>query len=195
MFTGIIEDLGSVKRIEEEGSNKHFYVQSSISQSLKVDQSVSHNGVCLTVTSIESGGHWVTAIEETLMKSSLGKLEVGSQVNLERCMIADGRFDGHIVQGHVDQTGVCAEIKEADGSLYFDFEFDPNGGNITVEKGSICINGVSLTCFNSGENGFTVAIIPYTYENTNFNQLKRGDIVNLEFDILGKYVQKILSRQ
>ncbi len=195
MFTGIVEDLGIVEQIKEEGSNKHFFVKSSISNTLKVDQSVSHNGVCLTVTQLESHGHWVTAIEETLNKSNLGKLNVGNSVNLERCMVADGRFDGHIVQGHVDQTGECTQIKEADGSWYFDFEFDPNGGNITVEKGSICINGVSLTCFNSRDNGFTVAIIPYTYENTNFNQLKLGDKVNLEFDILGKYVQKILSRQ
>ncbi len=193
MFTGIIEDSGKILEIRSEGTNKHFLVESSISRELKVDQSVSHNGVCLTVTETSGDAHWVTAIEETLNKTNIGELSVGDEVNLERCMIADGRFDGHIVQGHVDQTGTCTGIKEAEGSWYFDFEFDANGGNITVEKGSICVNGVSLTCFNSGRNSFTVAIIPYTFENTNFNRLKPGDKVNLEFDILGKYVQKILS--
>ena len=195
MFTGIVEDIGKVIEIKEEGTNKHFHFQSRISSELKVDQSISHNGVCLTVTSITGGGHWVTAIEETLVKSNIGQLSEGAIVNLERCMPANGRFDGHIVQGHVDQTGICKSIEERDGSWYFDFEFDANKGNITVEKGSICINGVSLTCFNSKENGFTVAIIPYTYENTGFNQLNVGDQVNLEFDILVKYIQRILSNR
>ncbi len=193
MFTGIIEDSGKIVEITSEGSNKNFLVESSISPELKVDQSVSHNGVCLTVTEVDGNKHWVTAIEETLIKTNLGDLKEGDIMNLERCMIADGRFDGHVVQGHVDQIGECTGIKEAEGSWYFDFEFDANKGNITVEKGSICINGVSLTCFNSEKSTFTVAIIPYTFENTNFNRLKLGDKVNLEFDILGKYVQKILS--
>ena len=193
MFTGIIEECGKIVEINSEGTNKHFLVESKISSELKVDQSISHNGVCLTVTSVEGDKHWVTAIEETMIKTNLGELKEGDIVNLERCMIADGRFDGHVVQGHVDQIGEVTGVKEAEGSWYFDFEFDANKGNITVEKGSICINGVSLTCFNSGKNTFTVAIIPYTFDNTNFNQLKPGDKVNLEFDILGKYVQKILS--
>lgn len=195
MFTGIVEDIAKVEAIREEGTNKHFHFTSRISHELKIDQSVSHNGVCLTVTELTDGGHWVTAIEETLIKSNIGQLSEGDIVNLERCMPANGRFDGHIVQGHVDQTGVCKSIEERDGSWYIDFEFDANKGNITVEKGSICINGVSLTCFNSKENGFSVAIIPYTYENTGFNQLNVGDQVNLEFDILGKYMQRILSNR
>ena len=195
MFTGIVEDIAKVEAIREEGTNKHFHFTSGISHELKIDQSVSHNGVCLTVTELTDGGHWVTAIEETLIKSNIGQLSEGDIVNLERCMPANGRFDGHIVQGHVDQTGVCKSIEERDGSWYIDFEFDANKGNITVEKGSICINGVSLTCFNSKENGFSVAIIPYTYENTGFNQLNVGDQVNLEFDILGKYMQRILSNR
>ena len=195
MFTGIVEDTGKVIAIREEGTNKHFHFESKISHELKIDQSVSHNGVCLTVTELTEGGHWVTAIEETLIKSNIGDLAEGDLVNLERCMPANGRFDGHIVQGHVDQTGSCKSIAERDGSWYIDFEFDANKGNITVEKGSVCINGVSLTCFNTKENGFTVAIIPYTYENTGFKQLRAGDQVNLEFDILGKYIQRILGNR
>lgn len=193
MFTGIIETLGSIKKILPEGSNKHFFVESAISQDLRVDQSVSHNGVCLTVTKIENGGHWVTAIDETLQKSSLGNLKVSSSVNIERCMLNNGRFDGHIVQGHVDQTGVVKSIKEMGGSWLFDFEYDPTLGNVTVEKGSIAVNGISLTCFNSADGKFTVAIIPYTFEHTNFQELKVGDIVNLEFDIVGKYVKRLLK--
>ena len=194
MFTGIIETLGTVIKIDREGTNKNFCIQSDISSDLKVDQSISHNGVCLTVTKVRGGKHWVTAIDESLQKSNLGSLKIGDLVNLERCMIANGRFDGHIVQGHVDQTGICKSIKEAGGSWLFDFEHDSSLENVTVEKGSICINGVSLTCFNSKSNGFTVAIIPYTFEHTNFKQLKSGDTVNLEFDIIGKYVKRLLGK-
>jgi len=194
MFTGIVEDEGEVLAIKTEGSNKHFLVSGKISNELKVDQSVSHNGVCLTVTELVKEGHWVTAIDETLDISNLGSVKVGDKLNLERCMPANGRFDGHIVQGHVDQTGICKSITEQDGSWYIDFDFDPNKGNITVEKGSVCINGVSLTCFNSGDGRFTVAIIPYTFENTSMGKLSVGDVVNLEFDILGKYIQKLLTK-
>ncbi len=193
MFTGIIETLGTVKKIVPEGTNKHFFVESPISNDLKIDQSISHNGVCLTVTSLEGKGHWVTAIDETLQKSTLGKLKMNSIVNLERCMLNNGRFDGHIVQGHVDQIGTVKSVQEVDGSWLFDFEFDPRLGNVTVEKGSIAVNGVSLTCFNSAEGQFRVAIIPYTFVHTNFQELRSGDIVNLEFDIIGKYVKKLLK--
>ena len=195
MFTGIIETLGSVSDLKAEGSNVHVAIKSSIGHELKVDHSVSHNGVCLTVTKIEKDIHWVTAIDETLKKSTLGNLKKGDAVNLERCMIANGRFDGHIVQGHVDQTGFVKSIQEAGGSWLFDFEYEASEGNVTVEKGSICVNGVSLTCFNSTANGFTVAIIPYTYQHTNFNSLLKGDLVNLEFDIIGKYVKKLLGKE
>ena len=194
MFTGIIETTGKVIHIEKEHSNQHFCVESSIGQQLRVDQSVAHNGVCLTVTKVEGKRHWVTAIDETLQKSSLGTLQEGNYVNLERCMVANGRFDGHIVQGHVDQTGRCTARKDEGGSWLFDFEYDPTQGNVTVEKGSICINGVSLTCFLSAENSFRVAIIPYTFEHTTFKDLKAGDVVNLEFDIVGKYVKRLLGK-
>ena len=194
MFTGIVESMGRVEAIEPEGSNKHFCLTSEIGNLLKIDQSLSHNGVCLTVTRIENRRHWVTAVDETLQKSNLGALKVGDFVNLERCMLANGRFDGHIVQGHVDQTGTCISVHDAGGSWLFEFEYDQSYRNITVEKGSVAINGVSLTCFNSKPNGFTVAIIPYTFQHTNFHQLKMGSIVNLEFDILGKYIKKLLSR-
>ncbi len=193
MFTGIIEELGRVKEIDTEGSNKHFQIESAISNELKVDQSVAHNGVCLTVTKTDKGTHWVTAIDETLQKSTLGNLTPGSEVNLERCMLNNGRFDGHIVQGHVDQVASFVSIKEEEGSWLFDFEYDASLGNVTVEKGSITINGISLTCFNSKENGFTVAIIPYTYEHTNMKDLKKGDQVNLEFDVVGKYVKRLMN--
>ena len=194
MFTGIIESLSKVEKIEAIGTNKKFLFSNSISAELKIDQSVSHNGVCLTVEKVEDGKYWVTAIDETLQKSNLGHLKAGDMTNLERCMIANGRFDGHIVQGHVDQTGICKSIKEVGGSWIFNFEYDSSTENITVEKGSICVNGVSLTCFNSKSNGFAVAIIPYTYQHTNFNHLKPGDHVNLEFDIIGKYVKRLLDR-
>lgn len=193
MFTGIIESIGEVAELKIEGTNRHFRIASAISDELKVDQSISHNGVCLTVTQVDKGAHWVTAIDETLKKSSLGQLVKGSRINLERCMLNNGRFDGHIVQGHVDQTGEVKAIREQGGSWLFDFEYDPSVGNITVEKGSIAINGISLTCFNSQEGKFTVAIIPYTYNHTNFHQLMINDIVNLEFDIIGKYVKRLLT--
>lgn len=194
MFTGIIETIGEVLEIRKEGTNAHIKINSNIANELRVDQSISHNGVCLTVTKVEDSHYWVTAIDETLLKSNLGKLKQGDTINLERCMIANGRFDGHIVQGHVDQTGICKSIKEVEGSWLFDFEYNASQGNVTVEKGSICINGISLTCFNSLANGFTVAIIPYTFNHTNFKYLKIGDYVNLEFDIIGKYVKKLLVK-
>lgn len=193
MFTGIIESLGEVREMVKDGGNIHFHIGSSISHELKVDQSVSHNGVCLTVTKVGGDGHWVTAIEETLIKSNIGKLAVGNAVNLERCMLNNGRFDGHIVQGHVDQVGTCTGKQEKEGSWQFDFQHDDSLGNITVEKGSIAVNGISLTCFNSTSGKFSVAIIPYTYEHTNFQEIKVGDTVNLEFDIIGKYVQRIMK--
>jgi len=193
MFTGIIETLGRVVSLKKEGTNTHFKIASSLSHELKVDQSVSHNGVCLTVVRIEDGFHWVVAIQETLQRSNLGSLLENDKVNIERCMLNNGRFDGHIVQGHVDQTGHVKSIKEVGGSWLYDFEYDTSTGNMTVEKGSIAINGVSLTCFNSTRSGFTVAIIPYTHERTNFHQLKEGDTVNLEFDIIGKYVKRLLD--
>ena len=194
MFTGIIETLAEVIHLEKEGTNVHFTFRSPIAHELRIDQSVSHNGVCLTVTAVKADSYKVTAIQETLERSNLGNLIIGSKVNTERCMLANGRFDGHIVQGHVDQIGICTRTEPQDGSWLFDFEYEPQSENITVEKGSICINGVSLTCFNSKDNGFTVAIIPYTYEHTNFHQLRQGDTVNLEFDVIGKYVQKMLGR-
>lgn len=193
MFTGIIESVGTLARTVKEETNKHFLFESDISKELKIDQSVSHNGVCLTVTKVIDNQHWVTAIDETLQKSNLNNLKEGDMVNLERCMIANGRFDGHIVQGHVDQIGICKSVKEVGGSWLFDFEYDVSSGNVTVEKGSISVNGISLTCFNSTQKGFTVAIIPYTYQHTNFHQLKAGHTVNLEFDVIGKYVKKILN--
>ncbi|WP_339923212.1 riboflavin synthase [uncultured Cyclobacterium sp.] len=193
MFTGIIESLGKVKRITKEGSNIHFDVTSSLASELKIDQSLSHNGVCLTVVAVNANEYRVTAIDETLQKTNLGKLTEGALVNLERCMAADGRFDGHIVQGHVDQTGVLQSVDTVDGSWVFTFSYDAQIGNVTVEKGSICVNGTSLTCFDSKKGLFSVAIIPYTYENTNFHLLQPGDIVNLEFDIIGKYIHRVLK--
>lgn len=193
MFTGIVESLAEVTGIETEGTNKTFTLQSEIAAEFKIDQSISHNGVCLTVTEVNGNVYKVTAIEETLLKTNLGELKQGASVNLERCMPANGRFDGHIVQGHVDQTAVCIKKEERSGSWLFDFKYDSSIGNITVEKGSICINGVSLTVFNSEQDTFRVAIIPYTYANTNFHQLTEGSTVNLEFDILGKYIKRIMG--
>ena len=193
MFTGIIEDVGSVIAVKEDGCSKHFLIESKISKELKVDQSVAHSGVCLTVIKVDPYQHWVTAVDETLKKSNLGELKTGDVINLERCMLANARFDGHIVQGHVDQTAKCLSVKEVNGSWLYDFQYDSSLGNITVEKGSITINGVSLTCFNSEHDRFRVTIIPYTYEHTNFNRLNSGSIVNLEFDVIGKYVKRILS--
>jgi len=192
MFTGIIETVGEIGEVRQDQGNTHFFVRSPLSAELKVDQSVAHEGVCLTVTKLEAGGHWVTAIDETMRKTNLGKWEAGKKVNVERCMKADGRFDGHIVQGHVDTTGQVAAIQEQNGSWLFSF-LVPNT-HLIVEKGSICINGTSLTCFDVQERSFSVAIIPYTYAHTTFGQLCLGDQVNLEFDILGKYIEKMMKR-
>lgn len=193
MFTGIIEALGKVKNVIQDKGNIHFDIESPITPEVKVDQSVSHNGVCLTVVAVNGNVHRVTAIQETLTKSSLGQLQPGSVVNLERCMLSNGRFDGHVVQGHVDQVATVKSVAETNGSWLYSFEYDPSTGNVTVEKGSIAVDGISLTCFNSTTNGFSVAIIPYTYEHTNFHELKAGDIVNLEFDIIGKYVKRLMN--
>jgi riboflavin synthase len=193
MFTGIIESLGEVIDLKKSSSNLQITINAPFTQELKIDQSVAHNGTCLTVVELSGNNYTVTAIKETLEKTNLSKLKPGNLVNLERCMIMNGRIDGHIVQGHVDQTAVCSNISEENGSWVFTFEYDPSKGNITVEKGSICVNGVSLTVVNSKNNSFSVAIIPYTYEHTNFHQLKVGDTVNLEFDVIGKYVARLLS--
>lgn len=193
MFTGIVETTGTVAAIEAEGTNLTFHIESSLTPELTIDQSVSHNGVCLTVVSVVGDRYAVTAVDETLKKTNIGHLNPGSLVNLERCMPANGRFDGHIVQGHVDQTGVCTSVQDMNGSWLYDFQYDPIAGNVTVEKGSICINGVSLTVFDSRADGFRVTIIPYTYEHTTFRTLQPGDTVNLEFDIVGKYIKKLLG--
>lgn len=190
MFTGIIEKLGEVKDIRKEGSNVHFTIASDLAGSLKIDQSLAHNGVCLTVVDIEDGAYTVTAVEETLNRSNLGTLQIGDKINLERAMVYGGRLDGHIVQGHVDDTGVCTDIQEVDGSWYFQFRYQPTKEHLLVDKGSICVNGVSLTVVNPEEDRFSVAIIPYTYEHTNFHQFKVGSKVNLEFDVLGKYLAR-----
>ncbi|MDR9455800.1 MAG: riboflavin synthase [Salegentibacter sp.] len=191
MFTGIIEETGEITALTRENGNLHIKVKAQITSELKVDQSVAHNGVCLTVVNIEGKEYTVTAIQETLEKSSLGDLKVGDFVNLERGMKLGARLDGHIVQGHVDQTAVCKNVLEKAGSWEFTFEYDPKQQNITIEKGSITINGVSLTVVNSKMHEFSVAIIPYTYEHTTFKYLKKGDKVNLEFDVIGKYVKRL----
>lgn len=193
MFTGIIERTGRVAAIRQEQTNVHFTIESDISDELKVDQSVSHNGVCLTVVDLIPGKHTVTAIQETLQKTALGTLREGDWVNLERCMPASGRFDGHIVQGHVDCTGVVLKIEDLHGSWQVDFGYDTSVQEVTVEKGSICVDGVSLTCFNSGWHSFSVALIPYTWEHTRFRHLAPGSVVNLEFDIVGKYIRRLLD--
>jgi riboflavin synthase len=193
MFTGIIESLGKVSALENHKGNLELWVSSPISSQLRIDQSVSHNGVCLTVVELGEGKYRVTAIEETLRKTNLGKIKVGDSVNLERCMPANGRFDGHIVQGHVDQTGECISVKEENSSWLFEFRYKPNTQNLIVEKGSICINGISLTAFDAVDDRFKVAIIPYTFENTNIGSAKPGTLVNLEFDIIGKYVARLLK--
>lgn len=190
MFTGIIESLGKVIDFKREGTNAHITIASDISDSLKIDQSLAHNGVCLTVVDRNRGTHTVTAVEETMKRSNLGDLSVGDVINLERAMVSNGRLDGHIVQGHVDATGTVAHIEKVDGSWYFRFSFTPTEDHLVVDKGSICINGVSLTVVDPVEDQFSVAIIPYTYEHTTFQQLKLGDGINLEFDILGKYIAK-----
>ncbi len=190
MFTGIIEHLGEVVSLKREAENLHISMRTPITQELKIDQSVAHNGVCLTVVAIEGDIYTVVVIQESLQKTNLGDLQVGDQVNIERCMKLGDRLDGHLVQGHVDQTAKCVDVVEVDGSWYYTFSYE-NLGNITVEKGSICVNGVSLTVVNSQANSFSVAIIPYTYNHTNFHNFKIGTIVNLEFDILGKYIVKM----
>lgn len=194
MFSGIVEEPAKVVALEREKENLHITLTCSFVNDLKIDQSVSHNGVCLTVVKKDNATYTVTAIKETLEKSNLGQLKVGDKVNVERSMKIDSLLDGHMVQGHVDQTAVCTDVQEADGSWYYTFEYDPSKGNITVEKGSIAVNGVSLTVVNSRENSFQVAIIPYTHEHTNFHEIKKGTVVNLEFDIVGKYITKILKQ-
>lgn len=193
MFTGIVETMGKVVAIDR-ADNTTFIVESTLTPELRIDQSVSHNGVCLTVVAVENNSYQVVAIEETLKKSNLGTLKRGDFVNLERCMLNNGRFDGHIVQGHVDQTGTIVSITDMHGSWLFVIAYDESAGNVTVEKGSVAVNGVSLTCFNSNPGQFTVAIIPYTFEHTTFGRLREGDIVNLEFDIIGKYVKRLLGK-
>lgn len=193
MFTGIIEDIGVVTHLDWNETNLDITIKSTITSELKIDQSVAHNGVCLTVVSIDNNQYTVTAINETLQKSNIGSLKLGDSVNLERAMKMNARLDGHIVQGHVDQTAICRDIHDSDGSWLFDFEYDPELNNITIEKGSITVNGVSLTVVNSRPNAFSVAIIPYTYQHTNFNKLNVGDVVNLEFDVIGKYVKRLFG--
>ena len=188
MFTGIVEKIGRVAKISLQGKNRHFFIESELAPELKIDQSVAHNGVCLTVVGIQGKVYEVVAIDETLQKTSLGTWQVGDSVNLERAMKLGDRLDGHIVQGHVDQTGLCHSIEDAQGSRIFTFHYDPSVGNMTIEKGSITVNGVSLTVVNSQKGVFSVAVIPYTYEHTSFHTLKVGDKVNLEFDVIGKYV-------
>ncbi|MEZ4990577.1 MAG: riboflavin synthase [Saprospiraceae bacterium] len=190
MFTGIIEAFGRVQSIREEGSNTHFTIASTLAGELKVDQSLSHNGVCLTVVAVQEGSYTVTAIEETLQRSNLGDLREGDLVNLERAMVYGGRLDGHIVQGHVDDTGICKSVEERDGSWYYIFQYEPTPEHLLVDKGSICVNGVSLTVVLPEKDQFSVAIIPYTHEHTNFHQLVPGSKVNLEFDVLGKYLAR-----
>ncbi len=193
MFTGIIETLGIIKDLKKDNNNLNITVSSSITHELKIDQSVAHNGVCLTVIAINNGEYTVTAIKETIEKTNLADWKVGDLLNLERAMKLGDRLDGHIVQGHVDQTGICKSIEEANGSWYFTFEYDRNLNNITIEKGSITVNGVSLTVVNSKEKEFSVAIIPYTFEHTNFKNIQIGTTINLEFDVVGKYVARLYS--
>ena len=192
MFTGIIEEIGKIVRIEREQANLHLYVKSSFTNELKIDQSVAHNGVCLTVVTINGDVYQVTAIAETLAKTHLGSLQVGDAVNLERGMLLNTRLDGHIVQGHIDQTGTCSAIQEEAGSTRFTFEYDPSTGNVVIEKGSITVNGVSLTVVDATRDSFSVAVIPYTLAHTNLQHLQIGSIVNLEFDVIGKYVARLM---
>ena len=194
MFTGIIEEIGKIVRIEREQANLHLYVKSSFTNELKIDQSVAHNGVCLTVVTINGDVYQVTAIAETLAKTHLGSLQVGDAINLERGMLLNTRLDGHIVQGHIDQTGTCSAIQEEAGSTRFTFEYDPSTGNVVIEKGSITVNGVSLTVVDATRDSFSVAVIPYTLAHTNLQHLQIGSIVNLEFDVIGKYVARLMQR-
>jgi len=191
MFTGIIETLGTIQEIRKDKDNLHIRVRSSINEELKIDQSVSHNGICLTVVAITDENYTVTAIRETIEKTNLSDWKTGDTLNLERAMKLGDRLDGHLVQGHVDQTGICTKVEEANGSWYFTFEYDAKLNNLTIEKGSITVNGVSLTVVNSKKNEFSVAIIPYTYAHTNFNAFKPGTRINLEFDVIGKYVSRL----
>ena len=193
MFSGIVESTGKVVKLEREGSNLHIFVTCAFVKELKIDQSIAHNGVCLTVVDLEEDWYKVTAIEETLIRTNLGLLKIGDEINLERSMKANSFLDGHIVQGHVDQTAVCEKVEERDGSWYYYFKYDPSTGHFTVPKGSIAVNGVSLTVVDSEKGRFSVAIIPYTYEITNFHNIKQGTIVNLEFDIIGKYISEIVK--
>ncbi len=193
MFTGIIETMGKISRLEKDRGNLHITIQSDLARELKVDQSLAHNGVCLTVVALDGDQYTVTAIEETLQRSNLGTLEVGGRVNLERAMVLGARLDGHLVQGHVDQMATCTRVEEADGSWVFHFEYETNPGGITIEKGSITVDGVSLTVVDSGPGSFSVAIIPYTYEHTRFGEYQEGSLVNLEFDMIGKYVSRLLK--
>ena len=195
MFTGIIESMGVVKAINHDKSNINFCISSDLISELKVDQSISHNGVCLTVVNLEKDSYTVTAIKETLDKTNLGKLKLGDQLNLERCLKVGDRLDGHFVQGHVDQIATCVNVDNENGSWVFTFKYSPLNNNITIEKGSITVNGVSLTVVNSKESEFSVAIIPYTFDNTNFNSFKAGTLVNLEFDVFGKYITKLYSKK
>jgi len=194
MFTGIIETFGTVNNVVEEGTNIHYTIESGLSNELKIDQSVAHNGVCLTVVGLTDHTHTVTAIQETLEKTNLKFLAKGMRVNLERCMQMNGRLDGHIVQGHVDQTAICIKREELDGSWEYRFKYEGGTGNVTVEKGSVCVNGISLTVVNSANDEFSVFIIPYTFEHTNLQEVNVGDTVNLEFDIIGKYVARLLQK-
>ena len=194
MFTGIIETLGEVTAIIAEDTNLHFTIKSNLSNELKIDQSVSHNGVCLTVIALSENSHTVTAIAETLQKTNLNYLKTGSKVNLERCMQINGRLDGHIVQGHVDQTALCIKRAELNGSWEYRFKYDVSQGNVTVEKGSVCVNGISLTVVGSETDEFSVFIIPYTFEHTNLHEVREGDLVNIEFDIIGKYVARLTGK-
>ncbi|MFC6999721.1 riboflavin synthase [Rufibacter roseus] len=195
MFTGIIEAIGEVVEMREEQSNKHFVLRCPFTSELKIDQSLAHNGVCLTVVALDGDTYTVTAIAETLNRTNLGELKKGDFVNLERCLLAGSRYDGHIVQGHVDQVGICQKVVDQQGSWLYRFQYEPqSAGNVTVEKGSICINGISLTVVESGADFFSVAIIPYTYDFTNLKSVKPGDKVNLEFDIIGKYVARLLNK-
>ena len=194
MFTGIIEEIGKIVRIEREQANLHLYVKSSFTNELKIDQSVAHNGVCLTVVAIDGDIYQVTAIAETLAKTHLGSLQVGDAVNLERGMLLNTRLDGHIVQGHIDQIGTCTAIQEEAGSTRFTFQYDPSTGNVVIEKGSITVNGVSLTVVDATRDSFSVAVIPYTLAHTNLQHLQIGSIVNLEFDVIGKYVARLMQR-
>lgn len=194
MFTGIIEELGEVTELVQDKDNLHITVKSALSKELKIDQSLAHNGVCLTVVKLGDDTHTITAIKETIDKSNIGELKVGTKVNLERAMQLGARLDGHIVQGHVDQTAVCTEVKELEGSWLYTFSYDNSYDNLTIEKGSITVNGVSLTVVDSKQGIFSVAIIPYTYENTNFHQFKVNDTINLEFDVIGKYVARLLEK-